>query len=115
MLQFNQNHLIGPKPIFMQPLEFYRNLDVDDTQCTDDFSNKILSQTNNSFTQTPNIQTNGLANQKNSKKKVKFNLNIVHCQFNQKEPALAIGRLVQKLINQKPHLYWVNPQILKNQ
>ncbi|CAD8079442.1 unnamed protein product [Paramecium sonneborni] len=114
MLQFNQNHLIGPRPIFMQPLESYRNLDVDNTQCTDDFSNKIQSQTN-SFIETPQIQTEGLAKQKNSKKKVKFNLNIVHCQFNQKEPAQAIGRLVQKLINQKPHLYWVNPQILKNQ
>ncbi|CAK80596.1 unnamed protein product (macronuclear) [Paramecium tetraurelia] len=115
MLQFNQNQLIGPKPIFMQPLESYRNLDVDDTQCTDDFSNKILSQTNNSLIETAQIKSEGIRKKKNSNKNVKFNLNIVRCQFNQKEPAMAIGKLVQKLINQKPHLYWVNPQILKNQ
>ncbi|CAD8154605.1 unnamed protein product [Paramecium octaurelia] len=114
MLQFNQSQLIGPKPIFMQPLDSYKNLDVDDTQCTDDFQMKTLSQTNNSFTQTPQIKTEGLSNKIASKKKVTFNLNIVHCQFNQREPAIAIGRLVQKLINQKPNLSWVNPQIFRH-
>ncbi|CAD8063713.1 unnamed protein product [Paramecium primaurelia] len=115
MLQFNQNQLIGPKPVFMQPLESYKNLDVDDTQCTDDFSNKILSQTSNSFLETAQIKTEGIKKKKNRNNQVKFNLNIIHCQFNQKEPAVAIGRLVSKLINQKPHLSWVNPQISKKQ
>ncbi|CAD8157998.1 unnamed protein product [Paramecium pentaurelia] len=115
MLQFNQNQLIGPKPTFMQPLDSYKNLDVDDTQCTDDFQIKILSQTNNSFIETPQIKKEGLSNKKDSQKKVKFNLNIVHCQFNQREPVVAIRRLVQKLMNQKPQLSWVNPQVFKNQ
>ncbi|CAK78053.1 unnamed protein product (macronuclear) [Paramecium tetraurelia] len=115
MIQLNSSPLIGPKPIFMQPLESYQNHDIDDTQCTDDFNNQFLSQANNSLQETP-YNKNGMSNQrKDEKKKVKFNLNIVHCQFNQKEPAIAIGKLVQKLINQKPYLEWVNPQISKIQ
>jgi len=31
---------IGPKSIFTQPLESYKNLDVDQTECTDDFTTK---------------------------------------------------------------------------
>ncbi|CAD8163563.1 unnamed protein product [Paramecium octaurelia] len=115
MIQFNSSTLIGPKSIFLQPLEIYQNHDIDDTQCADDFTNKYLSQTNNSIQETPQNKIEGGNKKKEGKKKVKFNLNIVHCQFNQKEPAIAIGKLVQKLINQKPYLDWVNPQIQKNQ
>ncbi|CAD8077669.1 unnamed protein product [Paramecium sonneborni] len=115
MIQFNSNPLIGPKQIFMQPLDSYKNHDIDDTQCTDDFTNKFLSQSNYSIQETLQNQIDKGNIKKGTKKKVKFNLNIVHCQFNQKEPVIAIGRLVQKLINQRPNLEWVNPQIQKNQ
>lgn len=42
MLQFNQK-VIGPQSIFTQPLDIYKNLDIDNTECNDDFASKMCS------------------------------------------------------------------------
>ncbi|CAD8119842.1 unnamed protein product [Paramecium sonneborni] len=103
--------MIGPKSIFQIPITEYQNQTNDDLECLDDYYSQTLQKDQLSTSQfiifKPTHKTK-------SNKKVRFNLDIVLCQFCRDEPALTISKQTKQLIMSRPNLKWVNPTFCNN-
>ncbi|CAD8204402.1 unnamed protein product [Paramecium pentaurelia] len=98
--------MIGPKQIFQIPISEYKNQSNEDLECLDDYYSESLRKDELSTTQ---FIYHKSTHKINSKKRVRFNLDIVLCKFSYDEPALTISKQTKKLIASRPNLKWVNP------
>ncbi|CAD8125060.1 unnamed protein product [Paramecium sonneborni] len=98
--------MIGPKSIFQIPISEYQNQTNDDIECLDDYYTETLQKDDLSTSQFIILKPTHKLKQN---KRVRFNLDIVLCQFCRDEPALTISKQIKQLIMSRPKLQWVNP------
>ncbi|CAD8201342.1 unnamed protein product [Paramecium pentaurelia] len=98
--------MIGPKSIFQIPISDYQNQTNDDLECLDDYYSESMPKDDISTSQFIQHKPN---HKLKTKKRVRFNLDIVLCQFSKDEPAITISKQTKQLIASRPNLMWVNP------
>ncbi|CAD8118456.1 unnamed protein product [Paramecium sonneborni] len=102
--------MIGPKQLFLIPLNIYQNEESQSLQCLDDFEVKIQSKEDFSINHIVQTQSSRQKLMKNDKK-VLFNPTIISYSFSKNEPATAISKQMKKLIQMQPNLKWINPSL----